>query len=313
MTAVILHLSDIHIRSKSDPILSRAQEIASCTFSSLQDASHLFVVISGDIAFSGEENQYDLAIKLFLQIRAVIEKEANIPVSFIAVPGNHDCNFGMDTNARRLLVNAINDKSDIEIDDSIITSCTDIQQSFFKFRNDLEEQSNIEDDLLWRNTTFEVEGRTVSFECLNVSWVSKLHEESGSLHFPIERYNDKSECAADLCVLVMHHPLNWFSQSNYRLFREFVRKKANVIITGHEHYGNVGIIHDSESKKSAYVEGCALQNESGLLDSSFNLILIDLERGQFSSTKYAWDRSLYLPTEEGSWRDYHDLPSKGYF
>ena len=78
MTAVILHLSDIHIRSKSDPILSRAQEIASCTFSSLQDASHLFVVISGDIAFSGEENQYDLAIKLFLQIRAVIEKEANI-------------------------------------------------------------------------------------------------------------------------------------------------------------------------------------------------------------------------------------------
>lgn len=61
MTAVILHLSDIHIKSSHDPILKRANNIAVCTFSSLPSASSVFIVVSGDIAFSGRADQYALA------------------------------------------------------------------------------------------------------------------------------------------------------------------------------------------------------------------------------------------------------------
>ena len=61
MTAVLLHLSDIHIKTSNDPILKRSESIASCVFSSLPLASHLFIIVSGDVAFSGEENQYVLA------------------------------------------------------------------------------------------------------------------------------------------------------------------------------------------------------------------------------------------------------------
>lgn len=66
MTAIILHLSDIHIQSGSDQVLRHAQRIAACTYSSLPDASHLFIVVSGDIAYSGKPEQYECA-KEFLE------------------------------------------------------------------------------------------------------------------------------------------------------------------------------------------------------------------------------------------------------
>ena len=80
MTAVLLHLSDIHIKTPNDPILKRGESIAACLFSSLPLASHLFIVVSGDVAFSGEEKQYVLATDFLKRIQTVIQNETSIPV-----------------------------------------------------------------------------------------------------------------------------------------------------------------------------------------------------------------------------------------
>lgn len=66
MTALVLHLSDIHIKTSTDPILKRGKDIAASTFSSLPSASHVFIVVSGDIAYSGVKDEYNLAAD-FLQ------------------------------------------------------------------------------------------------------------------------------------------------------------------------------------------------------------------------------------------------------
>lgn len=310
MTAVILHLSDIHIKSAKDPILKRAQSIAACVFSSLPSASKLFVVVSGDIAFSGQANQYALAATFFDEIRREILAEAELPVSFVVVPGNHDCDFDKNNSARKMLIKSIDESDDPEIDASVIETCTSIQSNFFAFRNALENNPEASGDSLWRTARYEVEGKSFSFECLNVSWVSKFKEEPGRLYFPIEHYRSQKSGGADVRFVVLHHPLNWFSQTIYKPFRTFLRQTANIIITGHEHQANVGIVHDSESGKSAFVEGCVLQGEKDLSDSAFNVVILDIELGQFASTRYAWSGAMYKPTEEGSWADYRDLPAK---
>lgn len=310
MTAVILHLSDIHIKSAKDPILKRAKSIAACVFSSLPSASKIFIVVSGDIAFSGQADQYALAAVFFDEIRSAIVAETDVPVSFIIVPGNHDCDFDKNNSARKMLIKSIDESDNPDIDASVIETCTSIQGNFFAFRDRLESNPNTYGDSLWRTARYEVEGKSFSFECLNVSWVSKLKEEPGHLFFPIERYKaEKSDCV-DVRLVVLHHPLNWFSQTIYKPFRTFLRQTANIIISGHEHQANVGIVHDAESEKSAYVEGCVLQGEKDLSDSAFNVVVLDIEVGQFSSTRYAWGGDMYKPTEEGSWADYHDLPAK---
>ncbi|MER2512108.1 MAG: metallophosphoesterase [Nitrosomonas ureae] len=312
MTAVILHISDIHIKSANDLILQQGENIAATVFSSLPSASHVFIVVSGDIAFSGKANEYTEATRLFNRIHETIKKESSCPISFIIAPGNHDCDFSKNTAARKILVdNMEKAEEDNEVDDSIIKSCTIIQGDFFNFRNQLENLPNTNDDLLWRTNRFNVEGKILEFDCLNISWVSKLREESGRLHFPLKRYSDKKLEHANVRIVVLHHPLNWFNQSIYRPFRTFVRKVANILISGHEHRGNVGLISDAETDTSAFVEGCVLQEDKNdLCDSSFNLIVLDLEQEQFSSTKYNWNGTRYVTDEEGSWSDYHNLPVK---
>lgn len=308
MSVVLLHLSDIHIKSAQDQVLERGEDIAKCLYSSLPSASHVFIIISGDIAYSGDADQYAAAKSFFNEILDAIKKEKLVPVSFILTPGNHDCDFTLNNGTRKILVKSLEEADSPEIDDSIIDTCTAIQQSFFDFRDSLE--GDAEDDKLWRSSQFEVEGKIIRFECLNVSWVSKIKEDPGRLYFPVDRYLKKSSPTVDVRLVILHHPLNWFGQSMYRPFRSFVRQLADIVITGHEHQGNVGIIQEADSDTSAFVEGCVLQGEQDLSNSSFNIVNLDLELGQFASNRYAWGGSNYIASEQGSWSDYHDLPAK---
>lgn len=311
MTAVLLHLSDIHIKTPMDPILHRGRDIGKCVYPFLPEASHVFIVVSGDMAFSGHADQYELAGRFFNEISATIEEETQVPITFVVCPGNHDCNFDLDTGARKMLVKAMEDSTSVNVDESIIGTCTSIQAPFFGFRDSLENNPDVADDKLWRTSLYTVEGKTIAFECLNVSWVSKLREEPGRLYFPVDRYSNVTRDAADLRLVVLHHPLNWFHQTIYRPFRTYVRQLADILISGHEHQGNVGLIADAESDKSAFVEGCVLQGDKeDLTDSSFNVIQLDLAETRFSSTRHVWTGKNYIATEQGSWADYHALPKK---
>lgn len=311
MTAVFLHLSDIHIKTPRDPILHRGCDIGRCAYPFLTEASHLFIIVSGDIAFSGQVDQYQLASKFLTEISDTIRLETQIPIAFVICPGNHDCNFSLDTGARKMLLKGMEYHSMADVDDSIIGTCTSIQVPFFDFRDSLENNPDAEGDKLWRTSRYTVEGKTIAFECLNVSWVSKIREEPGGLYFPVDRYSHLSRDTADLRLVVLHHPLNWFHQAVYRQFRTYVRQLADILISGHEHQGNVGMLADAESEKSAFVEGCVLQGDKeDLTDSSFNIIQLDLSETRFSSTRHVWTGSNYIATEQGSWADYHALPTK---
>lgn len=311
MTAVILHLSDIHIKTNADEITKQGSAIAAATYPHLPSASHIFIICTGDVAYSGTRREYDAAKTLLTEIERSIREENACPISFIVTPGNHDCNFEKDTGARKAIITTLDKAEQSEIDDSIIEICTSIQSEFTEFRNALENNPTAIDDKLWRTSTFQAEGKRIDFECINVSWASKIKEEAGKIFFPLDRYTNRKFDTTDIRIVLLHHPLNWFSQSIYRPFRTFVRKLANIIISGHEHKGTVGTVVDAESDSSSYIEGCVLQSKSNdLSDSSFNVVEIDLGQEQFSSTRYKWNGDRYAAAEEGSWFDYHDLPAK---
>ena len=214
MKLVILHLSDIHIKYDSDEILKYPREIAQTLFDSLTDVGELFIIVSGDIAYSGKTEQYDLAITFFSQIEEEVKKETNTKVSFIICPGNHDCNFEQDTSVRQLVIADIN-KSPDSVDIEKIKLCTSIQNEYFIFRDLLEPECKFKDDLLVKYE-FNLLGYKVTFNSLNISWMSKLHESQGYMSYPIKQYEGGLENDSDLTISIMHHPLNWFHQTIYR-------------------------------------------------------------------------------------------------
>lgn len=233
MCLLVLHISDMHIKNDKDQILNYSKEIAACTYSRLPIAELVVIVVSGDIAYSGQQAEYESSKNFFMDLRDEIQKEKNIPVKFVIVAGNHDCDFGKNTSVRRTIIGSLESGANTPIDEDFINVCTEIQNNFFEFRDFLE-GANESDDKLWRVQHFEVQGKKIRFDALNISWVSKLKEEPGKLFFPVARYEDKAASDADIRFVVMHHPMNWFHQSMYRDFRSKIRKIADIIISGHE-------------------------------------------------------------------------------
>ena len=88
--------------------------------------------VTGDFAFSGQEDQY-IAIDLLLQeICSTIKgRFPHIGIYPVFVPGNHDCDFE-DKNAS--LRNVILDSPTLDITDaSQLKACTEIQKNYFSF------------------------------------------------------------------------------------------------------------------------------------------------------------------------------------
>ncbi|MEX5452602.1 metallophosphoesterase, partial [Stutzerimonas stutzeri] len=101
MSAILLHLSDIHIRSDKDKILQYSNAISATLNKYLDKSSTLFIIVSGDIAFSGKKSQYSAAEKFLNEIKRNIYDEYAIEIEFIIAPGNHDCDFELNNSARK--------------------------------------------------------------------------------------------------------------------------------------------------------------------------------------------------------------------
>lgn len=308
MSVLILHLSDIHIKGKEDVILAHAEEIASSVYSDLPDTSTLFILISGDIAYSGKTEEYEVSKDFLIKIKTRITQEKNIPVFFVIVPGNHDCDFDLDNKMRQMAIKCLNEGE--STDKSVIEQCTVVQEPFFKFRSDLISDTASSENKLWFTQKFVLEGKTILFDSLNLSWVSRINEGVGNIVFPYEFYTDKGDEEFDVRIIVMHHPLNWFNQGMYRDFRRFIRTLASIVVTGHEHQANVGENIDTESSMSAYIEGDVLQDSNKLSNSAFNVIALHLGDETYKSTRFAWKGTRYEATEDGSWSEYRKLPPK---
>ena len=283
MTAVILHLSDIHIRSERDWVIDKADKLAACVYASLPEASVVFLVVSGDIAWSGKPHEYKVAKRFLLDIRDYLRKERDIPIHFVIAAGNHDCDFDLDSKARRLTlasVRLIPTRSRKVLLASVVQYRS---LSKLSLRAHTLDETRV-GDKLWTSHRFTVEDKEVIFDTLNVSWCSQLHEEPGSLVFPHERYKGTLDEMVELRIVVIHHPLNWFSQAVYHPFRRLLRTLCNVVISGHEHVGRVGEELNSDSGHSSYIEGCVLQEHTCLTDSSFNIAELNLSDGTYCST-----------------------------
>lgn len=300
MSLVIAHLSDIHIKTEHDKILAKGEKIAG-VIRAYQGSNHqCFIAVSGDIAFSGNQAQYELAQQLLSTIVDLLGTSFAAPVQVIMAPGNHDCDFTKHDQVRGMLLDGLNGKPHQEIEESTIGVCAAVQDEFFQFRDNINQTKKTTDSKLWTRYDYEVDGQKISFDCLNFAWSSKLQEGQGELIFPIEKCNTELEERSDLRIFLFHHPLPWIRQGQYQTLRSKIRANADIVLTGHEHFGSATEISDKRNGDSVIFEGACLQ-ENGQEDSSeFNIVNIELESGVYQFDRYFYRDNEYHknPTED---------------
>lgn len=309
MKALLLHLSDIHIRTAGDIVLTRVPKIVDAVKNLDPSVNFAVCVLSGDVTYSGSEEEFLAAMTFVSELKNGLEQ--HLPqggtVSFIAVPGNHDCDFSEASVAREVLLDAIRKAPERLADKSFADICLAPQRRFFQFLGAIDKAQAISsatsDPRLYCEYRIEHGGAVISFICCNTAALSQLHEQPGSLIFPPEMIPAHRE-PVDVSVGVLHHPHNWLQPAIARKFRDRLESVTDFVLTGHEHSLDKRRGGGGENENT-YLEGGVLQESGDPARSEFYALLIDTADKKQRLVGFSWKDKAYEPTNCEDPTQYH--------
>jgi Calcineurin-like phosphoesterase len=301
----ILHLSDMHIDSARHPLLNRAERIARAVSSTGHAISHILLVVTGDIAQSGTQAQYE-ASKVFFNKLATSLNQAlpAVEIFYVFIPGNHDCDLTSASDVRQQDV--IEPKlPNLDLNGDLVRHFLDVQRQFFKFTALYECQSFAEPrQQLCHRRVFRIPGTTICFNCFNTAWLTQNPERPAHLYFPLEALDClKEQVDYDLNISIFHHPFNWLNPNNAQAFKHAVEGISDLMLTGHEHVGDMYEKRRPGDEIVHFVEAGALW-EPKSRESAFGLLLYDLTARRYKAVSFRWLDGLYLSRIVSDWDDF---------
>jgi len=280
----IIHFSDIHIKAKTDKILKRIDFLKAACVSALPNNGNVVIAISGDIAFSGKPEQYELARSLLDHIVEYIKNEKDSIVDIVCVPGNHDCDFDKDTYIRTKLIDSAKPS---EIDDEYYNTVNVVQNEYNSFAG----LYDIDTNCILPRKEVEVGGFKVIFALPNTAWMSNLKEQIGKIVIPQQLFEPIDSKTYKIVFYMFHHPENWLNPEYKRDFIDNIRENADMLLLGHEHLrDNYEKTGDSFSVFCNH--GKELQ-DSYSDDSAFSVINFDNAFQTFEIIDFKWNGTIY--------------------
>ena len=283
----VVHLSDIHVKGLKDTVLGTVNAVAAACLPFARSADACLLVITGDVAFSGDAAQYDLAAsKIVRPLVTALELETGRPVYVSIAPGNHDCVLVPEDPVRETLIEAVVADPTKADDERMIVACSGVQDAFFSFAEGaLSPRPTMPSRLFWHQE-FDVGGKCVRISTLNAAWMSRLPETQGQLIFPIARFEHELGQGSCLHLALIHHPFNWYAQAAYQQLRKRLRRSCTAILSGHEHQGNTGSLDDQMTGASLYFEAAALQPAKSDGEPGFSVLLFDLDEKRVEASPF---------------------------
>jgi UDP-2,3-diacylglucosamine pyrophosphatase LpxH len=298
MQYLIIHIGDIHIKNNNNSILDKEK----CLFDAIKnhciDKKNIFIVITGDIAYSGRKDEFEISLIFLKELAGKISKYSSIEPKFILIPGNHDCDHTSGKpKIRKTILENIRATDGQDVIDDEIDILTETQNNYFFFENLLTESNTLlYADKLLKIHTFNQDGENINFICYNTAWDSELSERPGKMVFPISRYRDIiKNIQNQINISLLHHPFNWQEPTNSRSFRNTIEETSEIILSGHEHQISVRRTAQPLIKKSDYlsIECPALQDNDNAKSSGFNLIEANSDSSSLTVSSYVWKKDRY--------------------
>lgn len=249
MAAIFVHLSDIHFgqeKRAGDLIVNKDARLkliqdASRVIAGLPGKKAAGVIVTGDIAYAGKRHEYDDAGSWLDELT---ERIGCTAADIQMVPGNHDIDRSTIKGMSELVLNAIHDGGEARLDSFLeLESDRDLLYVRFAEYRRFADAYQCPLDCDGKNTAERrVElrpGRAIRFVRLNSALIcTKDREEYGKLLLGARQRVLNDSIGEELVVLA-HHPLAWYSDAAD--MTRFLRGRARVFISGHEHLAAVSI------------------------------------------------------------------------
>ena len=307
---LIVQLGDLHIRAGfQSPAVDKWPAICSAVVAALdQRVGACVIIFCGDAANGGLDEEFAVASELLEQLKTALrDRDAELPIITLTVPGNHDCNLLSPEQKGRSEVRKL---TEAEMPPEMIkTPLLQAQESYFAFAKTHQPEDALSSTgPFYQHNDLVIAGKRVRFHLINSSWTSEVHEDT-DLRYPLDAFDPPAEPEADYAVAVLHHPIHWFLMPQVRDFLcHKIRSSADLVLTGHE--------HRNEANREGAIDGPQLDHiEAGVLDDpkqpgvcTFNLIRLSVtppDGKPFSgtATRLEWNdgafRQVKPPVEGG--------------
>ncbi|QNK89871.1 metallophosphoesterase [Sporosarcina sp. resist] len=296
MKIALVHLSDIHLRENDENnfINKKIKSIIKAINSDILHTEKVFILITGDTAFSGKNKEFEKGIDLYTEIINEIE---NVTKNIVLIPGNHDCDFSINSKLREKLM----ERTTIEdaYDDDMVNEISTPLKNFYEFDDLFKNHDKLAySDPLFNQYKFEYEGFVIQINCLNTAWFSVRNEIPGSMLYPINKYKRNMQDIANLSITLLHHPTHWLNPVNKREVDAVLRENSDIILTGHEHESTHTKGSNLQGDETLYFEAAALQTNFPD-ESSFTILHLDLTKNHLSKNDFIWcpENEIYFKND----------------
>lgn len=296
MKIIILHLSDLHFKKSTNGCINKRDNLIDAIKNKILGSEQLFVLISGDLAYSGQEEEFDEVRKFLISIETELKKKySSLQIEFIFTPGNHDCDF-QDNNEieiRDIILKSIMENPEI-CTDTVVNNSTKVQNNYFNFIKTFSSYERINTELsnkLLTKYEYVVEGYKITFNSYNSAWMSTKNEKQSKMVFPLKLINKEKifEDKSNLRISFFHHPYHWLEHQNIREFKEFVKNSADLIFTGHEHTVTANRENDFINNSNViHIEAGTIQDSHSELESKFNLLIYETKNNKKELVVFEW-------------------------
>lgn len=316
MRLLLLQLSDIHFRATANPIAKRLDALLAAIRSVAPRPDGCVLLVTGDVAWSGEKEEYENAERFFEILRselALMLGEPNLHVGFI--PGNHDCLLPKkDAELRAVIVRGIQSSvQSPQPDSGIASNLLSSQTEFFDFAGKFGDFRSSWQEKTVFSKLVKIKGITIRINSFNTAFLSQREELAGSLALPRAIIEDavQPDSTADLTVSIYHHSENWLEPAFRRVFRKVIESTSDVVFTGHEHEQDYHLTESQLGRHLIYVEGDALQDAGNPQRSGFNAIVIDFASNIQQYFLFRWKHDHYTAKVDGDERPLVLTPKTG--
>jgi calcineurin-like phosphoesterase family protein len=255
-TIAILHLSDLHLTSKNrnvtDPILYSMVDDIKDRIDKL-GFDEVIIAFTGDLSFSGKEDDYSLVREFVLRIENKIS-----PTRMIFAAGNHDVDWEIQKRTAssdllmKLLMRSNGGIEAIsEVEESYkkeVENYKAVMKEFYSFLRDRKTPFIHNDDLYYVDS-IDFGGKCFNFISLNSAYLfSSDHNYFGYLG-QTQMLNAFSEASSRteekdyINVTMFHHPFRAIVPEVQNRTEDFIIARSDIILNGHVHSPGVYVAY----------------------------------------------------------------------
>lgn len=295
MTIAFLHLSDIHFLEQHCALNNtRAEKIAD-SLRELKEFDEVFIIVSGDNAFSGKINEYKQASDFLYHLSKKIADKYKLltPPHHIIVPGNHD--VVLDPGLTNDMVQDAYRSGTIF---NLIEAEKTKQSNYYGFARQWGCSSLKHELFLKKNYVFV--DKKIEFRLINSALFSMHAQEKGLHCLPENVISQISETSdADYVFTVMHHSFHWFHDLQKTRMERSILTTSNAVFLGHEHDSNIQRVIMDHYPQTYVFAGGMLANKNDWSSSQFSAFKLNLITNSFLGMQFAWDNnsSIYIGRE----------------